>query len=41
MADLAHNRFVLRTDVRSYYASIDYLLLLEQLAVYIWEPHPS
>jgi RNA-directed DNA polymerase len=32
---LAANRFVLRTDVKSYYASLDHLLLLEQLAVYI------
>lgn len=29
------NRFVLRTDVKSYYASIDHLLLLDQLAVHI------
>jgi RNA-directed DNA polymerase len=28
-------RFVLRTDVRSYYASIDHFLLMEQLAKYI------
>jgi RNA-directed DNA polymerase len=26
---------VLRTDVKSYYASIDHLLLLDQLAVHI------
>jgi hypothetical protein len=32
---LAANRFVLRTDVKSYYASIDHLMLLDQLAVYI------
>jgi hypothetical protein len=32
---LAANRFVLRTDVKSYYASIDHLLLLDQLAVHI------
>lgn len=32
---LAANRFVLRTDVKSYYASIDRLLLLNQLAVHI------
>ncbi len=34
-AGLAKNRFVLRTDVKSYYASIDHLLLLDQLAEYI------
>ena len=32
---LPGNRFVLRTDVKSYYASIDHLLLLDQLAVHI------
>jgi RNA-directed DNA polymerase len=32
---LAANRFGLRTDVKSYYASIDHLLLLDQLAVHI------
>jgi RNA-directed DNA polymerase len=32
---LPNNRFVLRTDVKSYYASIDHLLLLDQLAVHI------
>jgi RNA-directed DNA polymerase len=32
---LAANRFVLRTDVKSCYASIDHLLLLNQLAVHI------
>jgi RNA-directed DNA polymerase len=32
---LAVNRFVLRTDVKSCYASIDHLLLLDQLAVHI------
>ena len=32
---LPGNRFVLRTDVKSYYASIDHLLLLDQLAFYI------
>jgi hypothetical protein len=31
----AANRFVLRTDVKSYYASIDHLLLLDQPAVHI------
>src|SRR5271154_862137 len=32
---LPNNHFVLRTDVKSYYASIDHLLLLDQLAVHI------
>lgn len=32
---LPSNRFVLRTDVKSYYASIDHLMLLDQLAAYI------
>jgi retron-type reverse transcriptase len=32
---LPDNRFVLRTDVRSYYASIDHLMVLDQLAVHI------
>jgi hypothetical protein len=32
---LAASRFVLRTDVKSYYASIDHLMLLDQLAVHI------
>ncbi len=31
----AENRFVLRTDVKSYYASIDHFLLMDQLAGYI------
>ena len=31
-AALAANRFVLRTDVKSYYASIDHLLLMDGLA---------
>jgi hypothetical protein len=34
-AALAINRFVLRTDVKSYYASIDHLLLMDRLALYI------
>ncbi len=34
-AGLAENRFVLRTDVKSYYASIDHLLLLDQPAALI------
>ncbi len=35
---LAANRFVLRTDVKSYYASIDHVLLLDRLAVHIgWQ----
>src|SRR5271163_2121645 len=33
-AALATNRFVLRTDVKSYYASIDHLLLMDRLALY-------
>ncbi len=33
--ELAENRFVLRTDVKSYYASIDHFLLLDQLAEYV------
>jgi hypothetical protein len=36
-AALATNRFVLRTDVKSYYASIDHLLLMDRLALYIRE----
>jgi len=32
---LADNHFVFRTDVKSYYASIDHLKLLDQVAVYI------
>jgi hypothetical protein len=32
---LVTNRFVLRTDVKSHYASIDHLLLLDELAVHI------
>jgi hypothetical protein len=32
---LAANRFVLRTDVKSQYDSIDHLMLLDQLAVHI------
>jgi hypothetical protein len=32
---LPENRFVLRTDVKSFYASIDHFLLLDQLAVHI------
>ncbi len=32
---LPANRFVLRTDVKSYYASIDHFLLLDQLAEHI------
>jgi hypothetical protein len=32
---LDHNRFVLRTDVKSYYASIDHHVLLDQLAVHV------
>jgi RNA-directed DNA polymerase len=35
IAALPEHRFVLKTDVRSYYASIDHRLLLDRLAVYI------
>ncbi len=35
MARLAANRFVLKTDVKSYYASIDHHLLLDRMAAYI------
>jgi RNA-directed DNA polymerase len=35
MTRLPTNCFVLRTDVNSYYDSIDHFLLLEQLAEYI------
>ncbi len=35
LGHLADNRFVLRTDIKSYYASIDHFLLLDQLAEYI------
>ncbi len=35
MAHLADNRFVMRTDVKAYYASLDHFLLLDQLADYI------
>ena len=34
---MAGNSFVLRTDVKSYYASIDHVRLLEQLAEFIKE----
>jgi RNA-directed DNA polymerase len=37
-AALATNRFVLRTDVKSYYASIDHLLLMDRLARWIRDP---
>jgi RNA-directed DNA polymerase len=33
-AHLAENRFVLRTDVKSYYTSIDHVLLMDRLAHY-------
>ena len=39
MARLADNRFVLKTDVKSYYASIDHFLLLDQLAGYVKDRH--
>ena len=35
MTHLPSNRFVLKTDVHSYYDSIDHFLLLELLAEYI------
>ena len=35
---LADNNFVFRTDVKSYYASIEHLRLLDQLAVFIKDP---
>ncbi len=35
MAKLADNRFVLKTDVKSYYASIDHHRLLDRLAAHI------
>lgn len=38
-AGLPDNRFVLRTDVKSYYASIDHFLLLDQLAGYVKDRH--
>lgn len=34
-AGLATNRFVLRTDVKSYYASIDHVLLMDRLAQFV------
>ncbi len=34
-AQLAANRFVLRTDVKSYYASIDHVLLIDRLAPFV------
>ena len=34
-AGLAANRFALRTDVKSYYVSIDHLLLLDQLEAFM------
>ncbi len=37
MTALATNRFVMRSDVKSYYASIDHFLLLDRLAVHIKE----
>ncbi len=38
-ARLPENRFVLRTDVKSYYASIDHFLLLDQLAEHVKDRH--
>ncbi len=34
-AHLAANSFVMRTDVKSFYASIDHLLLMDRLAIYV------
>ncbi len=34
-AHIPDNRFVFRTDVKSYYASIDHIALLDRLAVYV------
>jgi retron-type reverse transcriptase len=34
-AQLPANRFVLRADVKSYYASIDHVLLMDRLAQFI------
>ena len=39
VAELPDNRFVLRTDVKSYYASIDHFILLDQLAEYVKDRH--
>jgi hypothetical protein len=36
---LTANSFVLRTDVKSFYASIDHLLLMDRLAFYIGDRH--
>ncbi len=33
--NLADNRFALRTDVKSYYASIDHTALMDRMAVYV------
>ena len=35
MARLGENRFVIRTDVKSYYASIGHVLLMKRLALFI------
>ena len=35
LAYLPHHHFVLKTDVRAYYASIDHQLLMDRLAVHI------
>ena len=34
-SELSNHRFVLRTDVKSYYASIDHFRLLDRLALYV------
>ena len=38
LQQLPQNRFVLKTDVQSYYASIDHNLLLDRLAEFIQDP---
>ena len=38
LQQLPQNRFVLKTDVQSYYASIDHDLLLDRLAEFIQDP---
>ena len=38
LGQLPRSRFVLKTDVKSYYASIDHDLLLDRLAEFIQDP---
>ena len=38
LRQLPRSRFVLKTDVKSYYASIDHNLLLDRLAEFIQDP---